>query len=95
MQYLDARLPGSGFLSKEAEQKIKFLENLLKESETRVRDAEDHAAEKEKAFADVLKRLDEYESGDYQLEQAVGEIKSYKNQCCESGMSCSGSGYDF
>ena len=80
MQYLDARLPGSGFLSKEAEQKIKFLENLLKESETRVRDAEDHAAEKEKAFADVLKRLDEYESGDYQLEQAVGEIKSYKNQ---------------
>jgi centrosomal protein CEP290 len=28
----------------------------------------------------VLKRLDEYESGDYQLEQAVGEIKSYKSQ---------------
>ena len=66
--------------SKEAEQKIKFLENLLKESETRVRDAESHAVEKEKAFAEVLKRLDDYESGDYQLQEAVEEIKSYKSQ---------------
>jgi centrosomal protein CEP290 len=70
----------TGFHSKEAEQKIKFLENLLKDSETRIKDAESHASDKEKALAEALNRLDDYESGDYQLQQAVGEIKNNKNQ---------------
>ena len=71
---------GAAYFSKEADQKIKFLENLLRESESRVRDAEDHASDKEKQLTEALNRLNEYESGDYQLQQAVGEIKNYKNQ---------------
>ena len=67
-------------VSKQAEQKITYLENMIKESEGRFREAEQHASEKERELAQVLQRLNDYESGDYQLQQAVNEIKGLKNQ---------------
>ena len=66
--------------NKQAEQKIAFLENMLRDSEARFKEAEDHASEKEKELAQALHRLNEYESGDYQLQEAVNEIKGLKNQ---------------
>ena len=67
-------------LNKQFEQKITFYENRLRESESRVRDLEEQAAVKEKELIEALTRMREYESGDYQLQQAVAEIKSLKNQ---------------
>ena len=66
--------------SKQAEQKIVFLEKMLQESETRLNRAEQHSSEKERELAEALGRMREYESGDYQLQQAVNEIKSLKSQ---------------
>jgi centrosomal protein CEP290 len=66
--------------NKQAEQRILYLENLIKESDSRLKDSEKHAMLKEKELNDVLNRMREYESGDYQLQQAVNEIKGLKNQ---------------
>ena len=66
--------------SKQAEQRILYLENQLKESDARLKDSEKHAMLKEKELNDVLTRMREYESGDYQLQQAVNEIKGLKTQ---------------
>lgn len=66
--------------NKQAEQKIIFLENMLRESDARLKQSEEHASEKEKELADALNRMREYESGDYQLQQAINEIKGLKTQ---------------
>ncbi len=68
------------YANREAEQKVKFLENMLRENDQRLREAEEHAMQKEKELTDALNRLDAYESGDYQLQDAVNEIKSLKGQ---------------
>lgn len=67
-------------INKQFEQKITFYENRLKESETRLRELEDQGALKEKELIEALTRIRDYESGDYQLQQAVNEIKGLKNQ---------------
>jgi centrosomal protein CEP290 len=66
--------------NKQSEQKIIFLENMLRESDARLKESEEHAADKEKELAELLNRMREYESGDYQLQQAVNEIKGLKGQ---------------
>ena len=66
--------------NKQAEQKIIYLENMLRESDARLKDSEEHAGQKEKELSEVLNRMREYESGDYQLQQAVNEIKGLKSQ---------------
>ena len=71
---------GPGHISREAEQKIKYLERIIKDNEARVRECEEQTIRKEKELNEALNRLNEYESGDYQLQQAVGEIKNLKNQ---------------
>ena len=53
---------------------------MLRESDARLKDSEQHASDKEKELSEVLNRMREYESGDYQLQQAVDEIKGLKNQ---------------
>jgi centrosomal protein CEP290 len=67
-------------MNKQAEQKLLFLEKMLRENESRLKDSEQHASEKDKELAIALNRLREYESGDYQLQQAVNEIKELKGQ---------------
>jgi centrosomal protein CEP290 len=57
-----------------------YLENMLRENETRLRESEQHASNKEKELLEAINRLRDYESGDYQLQQAVNEIKALKNQ---------------
>lgn len=57
-----------------------FYENRVKESDLRISELEEQAAIKEKDLIEALTRIREYESGDYQLEQAVAEIKALKNQ---------------
>ena len=66
--------------NKTLEQRIVYLEGMLRESETRLRESESHAVEKERALNETLVRMREYESGDYQLQQAVNEIKALKGQ---------------
>lgn len=66
--------------NKQAEQKIIFLENMLRDSDVRLKESEQHASNKEKELNEALNRLKEYESGDYQLQQAVNEIKGLKSQ---------------
>lgn len=66
--------------NKQAEQKIIYLENMLRESDARLKDSEEHAGQKEKELSELLNRMREYESGDYQLQQAVNEIKGLKSQ---------------
>jgi len=67
-------------LNKQAEQRILYLENMLRENETRLKESEQHASNKEKELLEAINRLRDYESGDYQLQQAVNEIKGLKNQ---------------
>jgi centrosomal protein CEP290 len=67
-------------INKQAEQKIIYLENMLRENDGRLKESEQHAISKEKELNEALTRLREYESGDYQLQQAVNEIKGLKNQ---------------
>lgn len=67
-------------IAKQFEQRILFYENRVKESDLRISELEEQAAIKEKDLIEALTRIREYESGDYQLEQAVAEIKALKNQ---------------
>lgn len=67
-------------INKQTEQKLIYLENMLKESENRLKEVEVQAASKEKELVEALNKIRDYESGDYQLQQAVNEIKGLKNQ---------------
>ncbi len=67
-------------INKQSEQKIVYLENMLKDTDARLRDYENQLITKEKDLVDALNRMRDYESGDYQLQQAVNEIKALKNQ---------------
>jgi centrosomal protein CEP290 len=67
-------------INKQAEQKIIYLENMIRDNDGRLKESEQHAISKEKELNEALTRLREYESGDYQLQQAVNEIKGLKNQ---------------
>ncbi|XP_068417873.1 centrosomal protein of 290 kDa isoform X2 [Eschrichtius robustus] len=60
--------------------KIQILEDRTKEAERTAELAEADAREKDKELVETLKRLKDYESGVYGLEDAVIEIKNCKNQ---------------
>ncbi|XP_070265696.1 centrosomal protein of 290 kDa isoform X2 [Myotis yumanensis] len=60
--------------------KVQILEEKTKEAERTAELAEADAKEKDKELVETLKRLKDYESGVYGLEDAVIEIKNYKNQ---------------
>ncbi|XP_047404654.1 centrosomal protein of 290 kDa isoform X1 [Sciurus carolinensis] len=60
--------------------KVQILEEKTKEAERTAELAESDAREKDKELFEALKRLKDYESGVYGLEDAVVEIKNYKNQ---------------
>ncbi|CAF0743692.1 unnamed protein product [Brachionus calyciflorus] len=67
-------------INKQADAKILHLEEMLKDTNSRLRESEDQLINKEKELVEALNRLRDYESGDYQLQQAVNEIKGLKNQ---------------
>uniref|UniRef100_A0A8C9QDE5 Centrosomal protein 290 n=1 Tax=Spermophilus dauricus TaxID=99837 RepID=A0A8C9QDE5_SPEDA len=60
--------------------KVQILEEKTKEAERTAELAEADAREKDKELVETLKRLKDYESGVYGLEDAVVEIKNCKNQ---------------
>ncbi|XP_016054929.1 PREDICTED: centrosomal protein of 290 kDa [Miniopterus natalensis] len=60
--------------------KVQLLEEKTKEAERTAELAEADAQEKDKELVETLKRLKDYESGVYGLEDAVIEIKTCKNQ---------------
>ncbi|XP_072829367.1 centrosomal protein of 290 kDa isoform X3 [Vicugna pacos] len=60
--------------------KVQILEERTKEAERTAELAEADAREKDKELVETLKRLKDYESGVYGLEEAVIEIKNCKNQ---------------
>nr|KAF6373223.1 centrosomal protein 290 [Pipistrellus kuhlii] len=60
--------------------KVQILEEKTKEAERTAELAEADAKEKDKELVETLKRLKDYESGVYGLEDAVIEIKNCKNQ---------------
>ncbi|XP_032730066.1 centrosomal protein of 290 kDa isoform X1 [Lontra canadensis] len=60
--------------------KVQMLEERTKEAERAAELAEADAREKDKELVETLKRLKDYESGIYGLEDAVIEIKNCKNQ---------------
>nr|XP_040136128.1 centrosomal protein of 290 kDa isoform X2 [Ictidomys tridecemlineatus] len=60
--------------------KVQILEEKTKEAERIAELAEADAREKDKELVETLKRLKDYESGVYGLEDAVVEIKNCKNQ---------------
>uniref|UniRef100_A0A8D0NIA4 Centrosomal protein of 290kDa coiled-coil region domain-containing protein n=1 Tax=Sus scrofa TaxID=9823 RepID=A0A8D0NIA4_PIG len=60
--------------------KVQILEERTKEAERTAELAEADAREKDKELVETLKRLKDYESGIYGLEDAVVEIKNCKNQ---------------
>ncbi|XP_060049521.1 centrosomal protein of 290 kDa-like [Erinaceus europaeus] len=60
--------------------KVQLLEEKTKEAERTAELAEADAREKDKELVETLKRLKDYESGVYGLEDAVIEIKKFKNQ---------------
>uniref|UniRef100_A0A8C2R5J8 Centrosomal protein 290 n=1 Tax=Capra hircus TaxID=9925 RepID=A0A8C2R5J8_CAPHI len=60
--------------------KVQILEERTKEAERTAELAEADAREKDKELVETLKRLKDYESGVYGLEDAVIEIKNCKHQ---------------
>lgn len=67
-------------INKQSEQKIYHLEEILKETNTRMKENENQLIRKETELLEALNRIRDYESGDYQLQQAVNEIKDLKSQ---------------
>ncbi|XP_054552127.1 centrosomal protein of 290 kDa isoform X4 [Talpa occidentalis] len=76
---------GASTLSQEThymkiQSQVQILEERTKEAEKMAELAEADAREKDKELVETLKRLKDYESGVYGLEDAVIEIKKCKNQ---------------
>nr|XP_057930611.1 centrosomal protein of 290 kDa-like isoform X2 [Doryrhamphus excisus] len=63
----------------EMEFQLKAVAIRATEAEEALKQAEAHAEEKDKELIDASKRLSDYESGIYGLEEAVAEIKECKN----------------
>nr|XP_057930609.1 centrosomal protein of 290 kDa-like isoform X3 [Doryrhamphus excisus] len=59
--------------------KLEAAEIRARDAEEALKQAEAHAEEKDKELIEALKRLKDYESGIYGLEEAVAEIKECKN----------------
>ncbi|XP_055971464.1 centrosomal protein of 290 kDa [Sorex fumeus] len=79
------RNKGASTLSQQAhymkiQSKVQILEEKTKDAERTAKLAEADAREKDKELVETLKRLKDYESGVYGLEDAVIEIKKCKNQ---------------
>ncbi|XP_038612778.1 LOW QUALITY PROTEIN: centrosomal protein of 290 kDa [Tachyglossus aculeatus] len=64
----------------EIQTKVQLLEQKTKEAERIAELAENDAKEKDVELTETLKRLKEYETGIYGLEDAVAEIKNLKTQ---------------
>ncbi|NXF97424.1 CE290 protein, partial [Eubucco bourcierii] len=62
------------------QEKLKMLEERMKEAEKSAELAEADAREKDKELVETLKRMRDYELGTYGLEEAVAEIKALKKQ---------------
>uniref|UniRef100_A0A452IGU4 Centrosomal protein of 290kDa coiled-coil region domain-containing protein n=1 Tax=Gopherus agassizii TaxID=38772 RepID=A0A452IGU4_9SAUR len=64
----------------EIQEKLQLLEQRTKEAERVAELAESDAREKDKELIEVLKRMRDYETGIYGLEDAIAEIKDLKKQ---------------
>ncbi|ETE69450.1 Centrosomal protein, partial [Ophiophagus hannah] len=64
----------------EMQGKLQMLEEKIKDSERTAELAEADAREKDKELIETLKRMKDYETGIYGLEDAVAEIKGLKKQ---------------
>ncbi|XP_066489245.1 centrosomal protein of 290 kDa isoform X2 [Tiliqua scincoides] len=72
-------LPQQGYIE-EIQGKLHMLEEKTKDAERVAELAESDAREKDKELIDTLKRMRDYETGVYGLEDAVAEIKALKKQ---------------